>query len=498
MRGRPRSASPAADRTPDESTANGSGPPGFPRSGPNQGTILFRATAPGTRLSSGTSQSVIPLSMNQSELLLPVARRRDFLKSSSAATLAGAVATSLSFPAVLRGAPNGAKLKIGLIGVGGRGSGAAGNALGADSSSELWSVGDVSASQIEGQLNGLKNQFGERINVAPERRFVGMDAYKKVLDSGVDVVLLATPPGFRPLHLAAAVDAGKHIFCEKPMAVDATGVRSVMESVRKSKEKNLNLVAGFCWRYCTSRRELFTAVHGGDIGEIVSYYGTYYTGPVKPMPPAGSRKEGLSDVAWQIRNWYNFSWLSGDGYVEQCIHTVDKLAWLFKDQPPVACVATGGRQAPAEGGNIFDHMTAVYEYPKGVFATVGQRQIPNCFNENADYIQGTKGMAVIGRGVSIRGEKNARYKEDNDAMYDQEHRELFAAIRSGNVINDGERMATSTLLGIMGRMAAYSGQRVTWEQALNSKEDLAPEETFTWESAFEPTPRPIPGQYKLV
>ena len=422
---------------------------------------------------------------------LPV--RRDFLKTSAAAV--GGLA--VGFPTILRGEPNGAKLKVGLVGCGGRGTGAAANALGADSNSELFAVADVFSAQADAAINGLANQFKDRINVPAERRFIGMDGYQALLASGVDVVLLATPPGFRPGHLAAAVDAGKHIFCEKPMAVDPVGVRSVMESVRKSKEKGLNVVAGFCWRYCRSRQEFFRAIHDGAIGDIVSYYATYYTGPVKPMPPASARQPGWSDVEWQVRNWYNFSWLGGDGYVEQCIHSVDKVAWAFGDKPPLSCVATGGRQKAAEGGNIFDHMTVVYEYPGQVLATVGQRQIPNCFNENADYMQGTKGSGQIARSVSIRGDKTMRFREDDDAMYDQEHRDFFAAIRSGTPINDGERMATSTLLGIMGRTAAYTGQKITWDMILKSNDDLAPEETFKWDSSFTPNPLPVPGETKF-
>lgn len=436
-----------------------------------------------------------PLAAAQSAAPSLLTARRDFLKSSSALALGG---MALSFPNVLRGQPNGSKLKIGLVGCGGRGTGAAADALGSDSNSELHAVADVFSAQADGAINALSNQFKDRINVPAERRFVGMDGFQALLASEVDVVLLATPPGFRPGHLAAAVEAGKHIFCEKPMAVDPVGVRSVMESVRKSKEKGLNLVAGFCWRYCRSRQEFFKAIHDGAIGDITSYYATYYTGPVKPMAPSNARKAEWSDVEWQVRNWYNFSWLGGDGYVEQCIHSVDKVAWAFRDQPPISCVATGGRQSPAEGGNIFDHMTAVYEYPGQVFATVGQRQIPNCFNENADYLQGTKGSAQLARGVSIRGEKTMRFREDDDAMYAQEHRDLFAAIRAGTPLNDGERMASSTLLGVMARVAAYTGQKITWEQILNSKEDLAPEETLTWDAAFTPTSTPVPGVYKFV
>lgn len=421
--------------------------------------------------------------------------RREFLKSSSALAIGGA---TLGLPSILRGAPNGAKLKIGLVGCGGRGTGAAANALGADSNSELHAVADVFAGAADGAVNNLSHQFKDRINVPPERRFVGLDAYQALIASGVDVVLLATPPGFRPAHFAAAVAAGKHIFCEKPMAVDPVGVRSILESARLSKEKGLSVVAGFCWRYCRSRQEFFKAIHDGAIGDITSYYATYYTGPVKPMPPSSARKPEWSDVEWQVRNWYNFSWLSGDGYVEQCIHSVDKVAWAFQDKPPLSCVATGGRQHPVEGGNIFDHMTVVYEYPGQVLATVGQRQIPGCFNENADYLQGTKGSGQLARSISIRGEKTMRFREDDDAMYDQEHRDLFAAIRSGTPLNDGERMATSTLLGILGRTAAYTGQKITWDQILKSNDDLAPEESFKWDSAFTPTPLPVPGVTKLT
>src|SRR6185503_3685706 len=171
------------------------------------------------------------------------------------------------------------------------------------------------------------------------------------IESGVDVVLLATPPGFRPVHLRAAVDAGKHIFCEKPMATDAPGVRAVMESVRIAKERSLALVAGFCWRYDYPLRELFKRIHDGEIGQVRAIFGTYLTGPVKPMPPASARKEGVTDLEWMIQNWYNFNWLSGDGFVEQAVHTCDWLAWVMKDVPPISCSAVGGRQIPAHGGN---------------------------------------------------------------------------------------------------------------------------------------------------
>lgn len=429
-------------------------------------------------------------------LELPSSSRRTVLKAASAGALAG-----LAFPGVVLGAEDSRRLKVGLVGCGGRGTGAAQDAMSADSNAELWAVGDVFPDAIEGSLRSLKEQFRDRVNVEDGRKFVGMDAYQKVLDSGVDVVLLATPPGFRPLHFQAAVEAGKHIFCEKPVAVDTPGVRVVMEAAAKAKEKGLAVMSGFCWRRSASRRAAFEQIHNGAIGDIVSYYATYLTGPVKPMQPASARKPEWSDVEWQVRNWYNFSWLSGDSLVEQAVHSVDKIGWAFGDKPPVSCIGVGGRQIPMEGANIFDHFSVVYEFPGGVFATMASRQQPNCDGENADYIRGTKGECVIGkRGTGapvITGETRWRFRGDDPNMYVQEHRELFASIRAGTPVNDGEWMCNSTLMAIMGRMAAYTGKRVTWEQVMNSKEDLAPDD-LQWNSSFTPTPMPLPGVTQLI
>ena len=181
-------------------------------------------------------------------------------------------------------------------------------------------------------------------------------------------MLLATPPGFRPTHLAACIDANKHVFCEKPIATDAPGVRSVLATSEKAKQKNLSLVAGFCWRYNNMIQDTFQQMEDGAIGKLVAYYATYYTNPVKPMPPASARPAGMSDIEWQIRNWYNFVWLCGDSLVEQAVHSVDKIAWAMHDEPPVSCVGVGGRAIPAEGGNIYDHFEVNYIYPNGVRA----------------------------------------------------------------------------------------------------------------------------------
>lgn len=414
--------------------------------------------------------------------------RRDFLK-----------ATALAFPAVLRGATDAKPIKIGLVGCGGRGSGAAAQALKADDYSELVAVADIDQERVDGCLERLKKIAGPKVKVEKANQFLGLDAFKKVIDSGVDVVLLATPPGFRPTHLRACIEAGKHVFCEKPVAVDAPGIRNVLETARMAKEKNLSLVTGFCWRRSNYIQSTFEQVHGGTIGNIVSYYATYYTSPVKPMRPASERPAGMSDVEWMIRNWYNFTWLCGDGLVEQAVHSVDKVAWAMHDKPPISCVAVGGRQIPQPDGNIFDHFEVNYLYPNGVRAQVACRQIENCYNENSDYIMGSKGVCTIGRGPMPRivGEKNWAFEGTKNDMYQAEHDVLFASIRQGKPINDGEWMATSSMLAIMGRMAAYTGQQITWDQAMNSQEKLFPD-TLDWKGTVSVPPTAKPGVTKFL
>lgn len=417
--------------------------------------------------------------------------RRGFLKAGAA----GAV----GFPAILSGMQAGKAIKVGLVGCGGRGTGAASQALKADDYAELVAVADIDADQIERSLGRLQKAAATKVKVDPNKKFLGLDAFQKVIDAGVDVVLLATPPGFRPQHLKYAIEQGKNVFCEKPIATDAPGVRSVLATSELAAKKNLSLVAGFCWRYSTHIKETFNQIHSGAIGDIVAYYATYYTSPVKPMPPASARPAGMSDTEWQIRNWYNFCWICGDGLVEQAVHSVDKVAWAFKDQPPISCVAVGGRQIPANGGDIFDHVEVNYLYPNNVRAFVGQRQIEGCQNENSDYIMGTKGVCTIGRGPTprIEGQTNWTYSGPRNDMYQAEHDALFASIRQGKPINDGKWMSTSTMLAMMGRMAAYSGQQITWEQALNSQEKLVPD-TIDWNGSVPLRSVPLPGKTKFI
>ncbi|MDZ4800826.1 MAG: Gfo/Idh/MocA family oxidoreductase [Bryobacteraceae bacterium] len=420
--------------------------------------------------------------------------RRDFLKTAGVAAAAG-------FPAVIRAQTVTNAIKVGLVGCGGRGTGAASQALRADDYAELVAVADVDQAQVDKSLGTLKKiqRIGGRVKVESDKQFLGLDAYQKVIASGADVILLATPPGFRPLHLASCIAANKNVFCEKPVATDAPGVRAALKAAEDAKAKNLSLVAGFCWRYNAMIVDTFQQIKDGAIGKMAAYYATYYTSPVKPMPPAATRPEGMSDVQWQTRNWYNFVWLCGDSLVEQAVHSVDKVAWAMGDIAPVSCVGVGGRTIPAEGGNIYDHFEINYLYPNGVRAFIANRQIENCYNENSDYIIGSEGTCTIGRGPrpKIEGKTNWTWSGQPYDMYQREHDVLFASLRKNTPINDGTRLATSTMLAIMGRMAAYTGQQVTWEQAMNSQESLVPDK-IDWNGSLEVKPLARPGVTKLI
>ncbi len=419
--------------------------------------------------------------------------RRTFLKR------AGATAALASFPQIILGAPaNNAKLKIGLIGAGGRGTGAASQALAADENTVLWAVGDAFASQIPAALGNLKN-FGERVEVPEERRFSGMDAYQKVLESGVDVVLLATPPGFRPQHLRAAVDAGKHVFAEKPMAVDVSGVKSVMESARIAKDKGLTLQHGYCWRFSPNTRAGYGKVLSGELGRVVSVYGTYLANVPKPSTSIDQRNKDWADVEWQVRNWMGHEWLSGGPLLEQCIHTVDKVSWAMGDADPVAARGGGGRAQRSDDGNVWDHYDIAYEYPGGVICNVGQRQFTGCFTETMDRVHCTEGTMEAPSRVLTKdptGKINWAYRGANANMYQICHNEWFEAIRKGEELNTGDLMVRSTMLGLLGREAAHTGQRVTWEDMWKSDQDLASDDLKMTDARPVP-PVPVPGTYKI-
>ena len=339
----------------------------------------------------------------------------------------------------------------------------------------------------------IKKQAGDKVAVQPDHCFVGLDAGDKLIQSGVDVVLLCEPPHFRPMHLKAAIEAGKHVFAEKPVAVDAPGVRSVLATAEEAKKKNLNLVVGLCWRYDYGVRETMKRILDGAIGDIHAIQETYLAGPVWERP----RQPDWTEMVFQLRNWYYFTWLSGDFNVEQHVHSLDKAAWAMHDEPPVRAWGMGGRQVRVEPkfGNIFDHHAVVYEYQNGVHVYSYCRQIPGCYSDVSDQFIGTKGRANILQ-HKIEGENPWHYTGPKPNMYDVEHQELFAAIRSGKTINNGEYLARSTMLAILGRMVNYTGQALTWEQAINSQQSLAPAKY-----AFDAAPPILPdkdGKYPIA
>ena len=419
--------------------------------------------------------------------------RRDFIKKTG--TAAGVIAAG--FPGIISGQTVTNAVKIGLIGAGGRGSGAAGQALNAHPSNELTAVADIDEAIVERSVNRLKGseRFGTRVKI--DNAFFGLDAYDKVINSGVDVVLLATPPGFRPQHLTAAVNAGKHVFCEKPCATDSPGVREVMAAQKLAQTKNLAVVAGFCWRYNNAVQDAVQQVRNGALGRLVAHYSTYYTNPVKPIPPESARPAGMSDIEWQVRNWYNFVWLSGDSLVEQAVHNADKIMWIMKDAPPISVVGVGGRAVPANGGNIYDHFAVNYLFPNGYRVFLANRQSTGCYNGTFDYVMGTEGTLLLGGGPprieAPDGSVKWQFQGEAYDMYQREHDVLFESIRAGKPKNDDLNLATSTLLAIMGRHAAYSGQQVTWEQALNSEVSLLPK-PLDWKGSHVPPPLAQPGQ----
>jgi len=426
----------------------------------------------------------------------PTMERRDFIKKTG--TVAGAIAAG--FPGIISAQDVTNALKIGLVGCGGRGTGAAAQALTADPNNVLTAVADIDEAIVEKSATRLRQSERFASQAKIDHAFFGLDAYDKVINSGVDVVLLATPPGFRPQHLTAAVNAGKHVFCEKPCATDSPGVREVIAAQKLAQSKNLALVAGFCWRYNNMIQDAVQQVRNGAIGRPVAHYSTYYTNPVKPIPPESERPAGMSDVEWQIRNWYNFVWLSGDSLVEQAVHNADKIMWLQNDQPPLHAVGVGGRAVPANGGNIYDHFAINYLFPNGYRVFLANRQSTGCYNATHDYVMGTDGTLVLGAGPArieaTDGKVKWQFEGEAYDMYQREHDVLFASIRSGKPKNDDLNLATSTLLAILGRHAAYSGQQVTWEQALNSEVSLVPE-PVDWSGKHEVPGLAQPGRSKV-
>ncbi len=424
--------------------------------------------------------------------------RRNLIKTSAAA---GTIA-ALSSPYLAHAqTANNDTIKVGLIGAGGRGSGAISQALKADDNTVLWAIGDAFEAPVNRCLENL-GAFEKRAEVPAERRFVGIDAYQKVIDSGVDVVLLTSAPGFRPKHIAAAVEAGVHMFIEKPMAVDPAGLRWVRESVKKAKEKNLCIQHGFCWRYHPAVKEAYGKINSGEMGKVKAVYGTYLGGPVRPLPNNAKKPEGMSQVEWEVANWVNFDYLGGGPLLEQAIHTTDKVSWAMGDIAPVSAIGTGGKVGRSDPGNVFDHTNVTYEYPNQIFAHVSQRQIEGAFAEVVDRVTLEKGTIFApGRCYArdLDGKVTWRYEtkpDESQDMYQIEHDQLFAALRKGEVLNGGDHMLHSTAHCLLGALAAHSGKKITWEELWESPLDLAPDDV-DFNSDYKSKPMPVPGRFSI-
>ena len=407
--------------------------------------------------------------------------RRAFMKNSTAALMVGG-SLALARSAHAAGSD---LLKVGLIGCGGRGSGAAKDAVEADPNAKLTAMCEIFPDRLTEARQRLSGTLGDRYAVDDDHGFSGFDGYQKLLDTDIDVVLLATPPHFRPMQLRAAIEKGKHVFCEKPVAVDATGVRHVLQSAELAKQRNLSIVSGLCWRYDHGVRETIQRIKDGAIGDIVAIQENYLTGTLWHR----GRQPDWSEMEYQIRNWLYFTWLSGDHICEQHIHSLDKALWLMDDNPPARCFGLGGRQVRTESqwGNIYDHFAVCYEWENGVKTFAFTRQMRGCSGDVDDYVLGTKGRAAILK-FTIEGDTRWRYpdRRTKPSMYSVEHQELFAGIRSGNHINNGTYMSYSTLMAIMGREACYTGQHITWDEAINSTQDLSPS-SYQWGDV------PVPG-----
>lgn len=437
------------------------------------------------------------------------ANRRDFLKQS---TIAAVGATLLSQAVPVHGAYAGGDdlIRVGLIGCGGRGTGAAAQALSTAGNVKLVAMGDAFADRIQSSIAGIQSEGGEkvvsRMDVPAERQFVGFDAYQKVINAGVDLVILATPPGFRPMQFEAAVKAGKHVFMEKPVAVDAPGVRQVLAAAVEAKKKNLGVGVGLQRHHQESYLETIKRLQDGAIGDIHTMRAYWNDRGVWVI----DRKPGQSEMEYQMRNWYYFNWLCGDHICEQHIHNLDVINWL-KNGYPVRASGMGGRQVRTgkKYGEIFDHHAVEFEYADGSRLFSQCRHIEGCWSSVSEHAQGTKGSVDISAGhIKVNGQPDWRYAPAKGKRpanpYQVEHDDLFASIRAGKPINEAEYGAYSTMTSILGRMATYSGKVVEWTDALASAISLQPS-SYDWKTNPQSMPNEqgeyaiaIPGSSKVV
>jgi myo-inositol 2-dehydrogenase/D-chiro-inositol 1-dehydrogenase len=426
------------------------------------------------------------------------ASRRGFLKTSAVATAGASLLAGLD-PVRAAYAGGSDTIRIGLVGCGGRGRGAAEQALNTDGPTKLVALADAFDDNLQSALQTVSRQHADKVDVPKERQFVGFDAYQKVLEQDIDLVILATPPGFRPLHFEAAVNAGKHVFMEKPVAVDAIGVNKVIDANEIAKSKNLAVAVGLQRHHEPIYIETIKRLQDGEIGRIVATR-AYWNGEGVWVRP---RKDGQSEMEYQMRNWYYFNWLCGDHITEQHIHNLDVINWLMGSNP-VSAQGQGGRQVRTgkEYGEIYDHHFVEFTYENDGDRSVllsQCRHIGNCSNSVSEHAHGSDGSCDLGNGRIFDTKGNLKWeypRMDGDKRknlhdgWQQEHHDLFAALRRGDVPNEAEYGAYSSMTSILGRMATYSGQEIKWADALASKVRVSPVETF---HSFDDTPPVVPN-----
>ena len=425
--------------------------------------------------------------------------RRDFLKTASV----GASAAAIGRLAVAGGARAAGDdtIKLGLIGCGGRGGGAAVQAMNADRGVRLTAMADLFEDRLQARRKVLQEQKPDQTAVDDDHCFVGFDAYQKVIESEVDVVLIANASRFHARHLKACVEAGKHTFVEKPAVIDPPDVQTVLAAAEEADAKGLSIVSGLMCRYNPGIRETVRRIHDGAIGRVVAIQET----TLRPNFRLRKRLPGQSELEFQLYNWTHFSWLSGDFLTASLVHHTDKAAWVMKEQHPTTAFGLGGRACPfgEQHGDCFDHYAVVYEYGNGVKMHAYLGVQPGCYVEVSDIILGTKGRADLMK-HRIEGQTNWRYEGPKANPYQVEQDELFASVRSGKPINNGRYMALSTMTGILGQIACYTGKKVTWDQAIAAGEVFGPADcSFSTQPPVKPNadgtyPVRIPGVTKLL
>lgn len=413
--------------------------------------------------------------------------RREFLKTSGKAVAGAALASAIARPGYTA---EHNLIKLALIGCGGRGTGAAAQALSTQGPTKLWAMADVFEHRIQSSLAALKSRHAQQLEVSPERQFVGLDGFKQAIDSldKSDVVLLATPPGFRPIHFDYAVEKGVNVFMEKSFAVDAPGLRRVLKAGEAAGRKNLKVATGLMSRHYKPLEEAIDQIRSGLIGEIVTCWAYRMHGPVG----LAAKPPGMNELAHQIANYSCFTWLNGSFIVDWMIHNIDVCCWA-KNGWPVSVQGMGGRQVRLEADQLFDHYAAEYTFADGTRLMAQARHIGQCWDFFGDVLHGANGSALLGEGQPQPRLFKSRHQTSENLIwsykgpecdhYQVEQDLLFDAIRNNKPYNETERSAKSCLAGIMGRMACESGKMITWDEALGSPIELAPGlDQYTWES----------------